>query len=324
MTQKNRAAFARARALIEPARRVLCVSPENPDGDSVSSCVAFRLFLEAQGKTAALWCMDPVPLTPVMQSLDGVESFLTAFPSDTEWDLLVGFDYGAVERLHIPDAVLLKVPLLGFDHHVSGSFRAPRGFAVVDPQASSATLLLWKFFRAVRYPLSPEIAHALLVGLCTDTRFFRNALTTQEALRVAGDLMRRGASLQRVNELMSPRYSLHTMEIWRLVLGRLEVRGGRAVIAISYEHRMLWRATKRDIMSAVGAGIEHVRELEVLAVLLEQEEGMWQCALRSPSGTVNVASIAETFGGGGHAGAAGFTTALSRDEIRKRIFEYSL
>lgn len=314
--------FARAMELIERAENILCVSPELPDGDSVSSCAAFRLFLSSRKKFVALWCVDPIPTSPLMRSLPGVEAFNARFPDTVTWDLVVAFDYGDTERLHLPIRIAESVPLLGFDHHASATFRGRRGLSVIDAKSSSTTLLLYKFFRAMKHPISSDLAWCLLVGLGTDTQFFRNSLATPEAFRAASELMRKGASLARLSELMSPQYSRKTIIAWREALGRLEVFGNTAFLVTTEDYMRERNFSYRDFAGAVNALLIYIKDIHVLATITA-EHGEWRGSLRSPSGAVNVAEIAELFGGGGHASAAGFISSLPPEEIKQKISEYA-
>ncbi len=53
-------------------------------------------------------------------------------------------------------------------------------------------------------------------------------------------------------------------------------------------------------------------------MLKEAEDGAWRVSLRS-LGAVDVCSIAQTEGGGGHRFAAGFTSDDPAEEVVKRL-----
>ena len=63
-----------------------------------------------------------------------------------------------------------------------------------------------------------------------------------------------------------------------------------------------------------------VGEVEAVALLKEYEPGVYRTSLRS-KGDVNVARIAEKFGGGGHRNAAGCTLSGDWDEAERVIVE---
>ena len=59
-------------------------------------------------------------------------------------------------------------------------------------------------------------------------------------------------------------------------------------------------------------------EVRAAALFKECGPGLYRTSLRS-KGTVNVAKVAEQFGGGGHRNAAGCTLEGSWDEIERQI-----
>ena len=61
-----------------------------------------------------------------------------------------------------------------------------------------------------------------------------------------------------------------------------------------------------------------VGEVEAVAMLKESEPGVYRTSLRS-KGDVNVAKVAEKFGGGGHRNAAGCTLKGSWEEVETTI-----
>jgi phosphoesterase RecJ-like protein len=61
-----------------------------------------------------------------------------------------------------------------------------------------------------------------------------------------------------------------------------------------------------------------VEEVEAVAMLKESEPGIYRTSLRS-KGDVNVAKVAEMFGGGGHRNAAGCTLKGDWEEVETEI-----
>jgi phosphoesterase RecJ-like protein len=61
-----------------------------------------------------------------------------------------------------------------------------------------------------------------------------------------------------------------------------------------------------------------VEEVEAVAMLKECEPGIYRTSLRS-KGDVNVAKVAERFGGGGHRNAAGCTLRGNWEDVESEI-----
>src|SRR5439155_1578317 len=76
----------------------------------------------------------------------------------------------------------------------------PRGPRLVAPEAAATAELVFDFASALQWPLCPEAARALYVGILTDTGGFRFANTTPRVLRVAGALLERGVDPESIYE----------------------------------------------------------------------------------------------------------------------------
>ena len=61
-------------------------------------------------------------------------------------------------------------------------------------------------------------------------------------------------------------------------------------------------------------------DVRVSVFFKENLEGLLRCSLRS-KGNINVAEIAQQFGGGGHKTAAGFKCRESMDKTKKAILD---
>ena len=70
---------------LRAARRVLAVSHENPDADTLGAALGVARLVEALGGTADLLCTDPVP--PLYDFMAGSERFRTDPDPDATYDL---------------------------------------------------------------------------------------------------------------------------------------------------------------------------------------------------------------------------------------------
>src|SRR5207237_219882 len=77
------------------------------------------------------------------------------------------------------------------DHHV-GPVKLPPGPCLIAPEATATAELVFDLANVAGWPLTPEVAQALYVGLLTDTGGFRFSNTTARALRVAAALLEKG------------------------------------------------------------------------------------------------------------------------------------
>jgi len=79
------------------ARRVLAVSHENPDADTLGASIAVGLIVGAHGGRTTLVCSDPPP--PAYDFLPGTAGFRTDPEPGVAYDLLVVSDCGSLDRI---------------------------------------------------------------------------------------------------------------------------------------------------------------------------------------------------------------------------------
>ncbi len=78
-------------------------------------------------------------------------------------------------------------------------------------------------------------------------------------------------------------------------------------------------AESRDSDSIYGR-LQGVRGCQVVVLFREEGEREYSVGLRSDH-SLDVGVVAESFGGGGHLGAAGFTWQGDCEQIKKRLLE---
>ena len=100
-------------------------------------------------------------------------------------------------------------------------------------------------------------------------------------------------------------HNAHTLKIWGLILDKIEVdkKIGLIVAALSFEDRQKMGFDEQDLAGLTGF-LNLTQESKVALVLFEKEPGLIKGSLRSKE--LDVASLAEKLGGGGHRLAAGF------------------
>jgi phosphoesterase RecJ-like protein len=302
-----------AREQIARANRVLVVTHINPDGDAIGSLLGFGLALRNLGKDVVMTCADVVP--ELFRYLPAVEE-ITLKPSG-EFDLVAVLDVAEARRMGPIAEALTRPPDLVVDHHVTNPGFGRVNF--VDPHAASTAELLTELFEPLGLALTPAIAECLLTGLVTDTLGFRTSNTTVKTLGLAQTLMRAGADLQRIYDLSLFKRSYSAVRLWAEGLGRMQMK-----------HRIVWARLPLEARTASGYQgfgdadlinvLTSVREADVAVIFVERTDGTVKISWRSVPG-INVAQIATSFGGGGHAAAAGAEIPGTMDEVEKVVLE---
>src|SRR5881398_3897746 len=302
--ERVRAAEAVA-AVLTPGRRVVLTTHVNADGDGVGSEVALWHLLAARGLSATIANPTPIPERFHFLLPEGADHSDRAAREIAEADVVVVLDISEVSRLgDLARAITQSHALACIDHHVSvGSL--PGGPRLVAPEAAATAELVFDLASALQWPLCPEAARALYVGILTDTGAFRFANTSPRVLRIAGALLERGVDPESIYESVYASAPEGRVRLMAEVLGTLvvEPEAGLAWVTVPPDALHRHGATADDLDGIVEypRSIAGVR----LALLFRTiANGRVKVSFRS-MGDVDVAELAQRFGGGGHARAAG-------------------
>ncbi|MBL4694635.1 DHH family phosphoesterase [Candidatus Gracilibacteria bacterium] len=299
ISDKLKAEFSRAKNAFLEADRICIISHRGPDGDAVGSNCALKLALQAMGKEVVSACVDPVPPDSVW--LKGADKYVEDF-SYNDFDLVCSVDCAA------PKMVVFEIkhdkPFVNFDHHISNN-----GFGtvnVVDADACSTAIILYKFLEYCGWRISIDIATCLLHGIYFDTGSLMHSNTTEEVYRVAGELMSRGANLKKIAKEPFHTTAVNKMRLWGRILERTYVNEqGVTVSAVGTADYVACGATSKDTGGAIDF-LNAVPGSQYCVLLSEDDKGLVKGSLRTQREDVNLSDVAGQWGGGGHPKASGF------------------
>jgi phosphoesterase RecJ-like protein len=234
------------------------------------------------------------------------------------YDVLAIVDCGDLGRTgmfdHTPPPVKLVVNI---DHHVTN--RGFGGLNWIEPDATASGQMVYELIRAWGLPISREIALCLYTTLLTETGSFRYSNTKPATLRMAADLLECGVQAAAVSQAIYDRNSPGRLKLLGELLRGMERHPGG---------KIAWVTVTQDIFRATGTSPEDTEEMvnyprslkgvEVAVLFREVNATQYKVSLRS-QGRVNVANVAETFGGGGHRNAAGCTVQGDLADVKGRV-----
>lgn len=308
--------------LVRAHRQILLTTHYRPDGDGLGSMLALGEALRGQGKEVSLVIAGHMPTR--YQFLDP-ESRIRSFaaPGDA-WrptELAVVMDTGTWNQLPDVGPFIreLKAKRAVIDHHMTQDDLGATRF--VDTSAEATGRLAFEAIRALDAPLTPSIAENLFVALAMDTGWFRHSNTTPATFTLASELTRAGARPDHLYDLLFERNTLPRLKLMGLVLDRLQRIGN---------NRVAYTEIRRDDYVATGASPQDSEDLvnftrslvgvEVGVLFMEQPRGGVKISFRSRS-SVDVARLAEKFGGGGHRLASGAVIEAPLEEARQRVLD---
>jgi phosphoesterase RecJ-like protein len=218
---------------------------------------------------------------------------------------------GALRDLAGPDRHVLVI-----DHHASNDLFGTANY--VDSSADSTTMLVADLLDAWGKPINRRVAHCLYAGLTTDTGSFRWA--SARAHRLAARLVELGVDNAAISRTLLDSHPFAWLPMLSRVLGsaRLfsDAAGGRGLVYAVVTHEEWVNARPEEVESIVDI-VRTTQQAEVAVVFKEIEPRSWSVSMRSKS--FDLASVACTFGGGGHRLAAGYSAVGTADDVVKAL-----
>ena len=189
------------------------------------------------------------------------------------------------------------------DHHVSADDIGALAFK--DVSAAATGILITELVEACGLTPGVNQATALFAAIATDTGWFRFSNADARTYRTAARLIDHGVEPNVVYRELYERSSLSRLRLHSLVLARVELAfsGRLAHTLVRRQDFTDTGAHPSDTEDLVNSGLT-IEGVEAAFILVEQADGRVKVSLRSRS-AMNVADVAEQFGGGGHKQAAG-------------------
>ncbi len=309
--------YLRLHDRLKPARRALVVTHEHADGDALGSLLALGAFLRADGKSVQLYAPDSTLAS--FGYLEGIPSVIVSVGDVRveDCDFVVMLDCGDVKRTNLADRLFIlgphRPPVALIDHHhVRTTYRERElvDLAVVERTASSTCELVYEYAWASGAVITPAIATALLTGIVTDTGGFSNPATTLASLEVASELMKRGANLRKIVNATVRSKNVGTLQLWGRALSRLEYDPATGLVTTALLLKDFVECqVERNGSEGIASFLNSLGEGKAVLVLREEPKGLVKGSFRTKQPDVDVAALAQEFGGGGHTKAAGFTVS---------------
>jgi phosphoesterase RecJ-like protein len=245
--------------------------------------------------------------------LPGLDLIADTIPNQA--DVIIAVDTADEKRLGVPIDKLPHRIDINIDHHISNAYFGK--INIVDVSAAAATQVLYAVLNELGIPITTEIAMNLLTGLVTDTIGFRTENVTSQVMRLVAELQDLGAPLAQIKHEALYQRTYPALRFWGCGLSRLEMDKG-----------VVWTKLKLIDREEVGyAGyddadlinlLSNIENTSVAVIFIEQPRGKTKVSWRAKSG-VNVSSLAETFGGGGHKAASGAMIVGNLDDVMRDV-----
>jgi bifunctional oligoribonuclease and PAP phosphatase NrnA len=310
---------------IRSARHVLAVGHENPDADTIGASMGLAILIEQLGGRATVVFSDPVP--PLYDFLPGIDRVSAELPTDEPFDLLVLSDCATPDRVgsfaERQPTPFSELPRVIVDHHVSNDGQGEADW--IDPGAAATCEMVALLAVRLGIPLDAAdgaLATVLMAGIVMDTATFAHPNATPRTLAVAAALVDAGAPLSDISRRLYRTKPDAQLRLFGRVLDRIRT---------SADGRVLWSTLLQEDFRATGALPAHSEGIidllaqsesaEVALLLKEQADDATRLSVRTKPGGVDATTLTGTFGGGGHARAAGATISAPLEVATRMAVE---
>lgn len=294
--------------LIENKQKFAITTHIKPDGDGVGSSLGLYWLLRSLGKSAEVIVRGDIP--PAYKSLPGADEIRDVEKIDGDYDAIFIIECSDLERPGIKG--LDEGYTVNIDHHATSAHFGTVNW--IDSTASAVGEMIYNLCKAIGGRVTREIAECVYMALVTDTGSFHFSNTTDRTLKVASELVKAGVKPAEISEAVYNNYPWSRIELMRQVLDTVkrDETGKVASLRQTMKMREAAGAIDGDNNGFVNIPLA-AREILAVVYMREVGENEYRVSLRS-KGSINVAKVAEKFGGGGHRNASGLRVVGDWDE----------
>jgi len=284
-----------------------------PDGDGVGSSLGLCWLLRSLGKEAEVIVHGEVP--PAYRSLPGADEIRDVSYVNGKYDAVFVIECSDITRPGIEG--LSSQFTVNIDHHATSEHFGTINW--IDSTASAVGEMIYNLCKAIGGRITKEIAECVYLALVTDTGSFHFPNTSDRTLKVASELIKAGARPAKIGEAVYNNYPWSRIELMRQVLGTVkrDETGRIAMMRQTIAMRESAEAIDGDNNGFVNIPLA-AKDVQAVVYMREIGPDQFRASLRS-KGDINVAKVAEKFGGGGHKNASGLSINGNWDEKEREI-----
>ena len=284
---------------IRTRERFVVTSHARPDGDAIGSSLAMGYALRFLGKDVRGVSRDPCP--PQFETFPGVDEIIVTDHVDDPGDVTIVMECGDLSRPGISG--LERGYVINIDHHPGNTVYGALNW--FDLSAAACGEMVYELIRALRVPLSVEIASHIYVAVLTDTGAFHFSNITPRTFEICRQCAEAGVDPAAVARSVYDNNSIGRLKLFGAVLNAMQLDPSRQIAMLHVTQQLATDcgATYEDTEGLINLPLT---AKEIVAVMFFKEVGTdeWRVSLRS-KGDIDINVIAKEFGGGGHKNASG-------------------
>jgi len=317
--------------LVDQAKHILIIQPDNPDGDSLGSSLGLEQIFYNLNKETYMLC--GVELPSYLHYIEGWDRVQQELPS-TKFDLSIIVDTSSnslIENLtkHLPQNQLAAKPLIIIDHHQT---EPTIDFATIRlniPQASASAEVIYELAKQLNWDITLSGQKSLAAAILSDSLGLTTTNVSARTVHIIGELVEGGVSLAELENARrdTMRKSPEIVHYKGSLLQRVEYYDNNRIAMLTIP----WSEIEKysPIYNPAILALDDMRlttDTLIAVVLKIYPNGKVTGKIRTNFNTPIADKLAETFNGGGHQYASGFKIpkASPIDQIKQQIINRSM
>lgn len=313
---------------VNSAQKIILSTHKQCDGDGLGAILGLFHALKKSGKEVRVIAVDEVPKKyNFLEPEKHLEIFTELKTPITKVDLVLIFDTND-RRLVEPLYPVLEDncrDIIFVDHHpILNEGPEPTPGSFIDTTAASTGEIAFFIIKALGIRLDEMIARALYTSLAFDTQIFRFVKNSPNTHLICAELLEFEKQAAKVHRSLFANYTRKKVTYLGKVLSEVEYLADDRIAVLNLSLRDLDdhdldMDDSRDVIDM----IMNIDSVEAAALFREDAPGLYKMSLRS-KGHMEILSIAEAFGGGGHLFAAGAEILGDYKAIRDKVIKLML
>jgi phosphoesterase RecJ-like protein len=310
-------------------KKIAIVTHQNPDGDGLCSAIALSKCIKTCYKAKSYIILDSsFPKSFKFIDLShcdfySFKDFISKNPKGA--DLLIVLDCHEENRVDA-DISIFKASknVLCIDHHVLYKANINKNYYYYcDENAVSTGVIINRFiFDNIKNKgkIAKNYAECIYTSILNDTNNFENSNVNTETFECIKDLMTLGLEPHKITNLFFNDRPIRYYKFVGQVLSTIKMSKKNIVSFYATSKMLKENNLDLDEFSKLMKWTKGANDVDIQVLFCEYEDNTIKISLRSEN--LDVAKIANHFGGGGHKKAAGFQTNGNLNDVKEKVLKF--
>ena len=306
---------------IDTYDRFVIIGHIDPDGDCISSVLSLTYGLRRLKKRVIPAIDSKCPA--VYEEFQPVSQI--SFSTDIhleDFDAIITVDSSSPDRMGKYIALTEEKPNFVIDHHVTNEEWGDLNW--LDVKASSAAEMVYRFLENMGIDFDPILATINLLGIQTDTGFFKYTNTGWQVMEISAELIKRGANAPYNASMILENNRVEEFYLLSEMAKKIVLTLDGKLIYSYITQNMLEKTgcTYEDATGLIGE-LRSIKNVETAILFTEMKEEEIKVSFRSKK-WFDVATIAIEYGGGGHQRASGCTLYHTMEKTIEEVVQKTI